>query len=550
MKTSGFSAAYLAAVFMALFSLIPVISYIWNSFSAQNAGAAGLGKSAEGIAEALTMALRVLGFTLMQALASTALALMVGLPGAWLTARYRFPGRKLLRALAAIPFSTPPILVVLAFILFYGKQGFFQWFRGAITGSPAEYRGFLYSFGGLVLVHAFYNFPVVIHQVGAVWERIPVSREETARTLGAGKMKAFMTGTLPWLLPSMGQAAGVIFLYCFFSFTIVLVFGGRYGSTLEVEIFRALRYQGDYLTALMFALMESSVALALLWFIQRMSRASHPVSRDFGQAKALKSPKPAISWAIILYSLLIMVFFIGPLVSVAVEAFRVQRSMAGGKVFGLGNFLRLLKGFQAPLLPAIITTLALSGSAAILATLAGLVSAVFSLWSMRSGRGSRMRQWLHALQWIPMAVSPAVLAYGWLFMSPPSAFRLSLIFAQALIAWPFVARAITASLESLDPRTHEAARTLGASPTRAFLSIELKTAAPSVASAAAFAFAISAGDVNVPLMLGLGEVETLPLLLYRLVAAYRFNEACAAGLVLALMTGMVFLLKEKVLDVI
>jgi len=96
---------------------------------------------------------------------------------------------------------------------------------------------------------------------------------------------------------------------------------------------------------------------------------------------------------------------------------------------------------------------------------------------------------------------------------------------------------------------HEAAKTLGASPIKAFITIELRTILPSVAAAAAFAFSITAGDVNVPLMLGMSEIETLPLILYRLTAAYRFNEACAAGLVLGLMTGIVFMLKEKVIDV-
>jgi len=81
------------------------------------------------------------------------------------------------------------------------------------------------------------------------------------------------------------------------------------------------------------------------------------------------------------------------------------------------------------------------------------------------------------------------------------------------------------------------------------MTIELRTILPSVAAAAAFAFSITAGDINVPLMLGMGEVETLPLLLYRLTAAYRFNEACAAGLILGIMTGFVFFLKEKVIDV-
>ncbi|MCX8014105.1 MAG: iron ABC transporter permease [Rectinema sp.] len=543
-------ALYSIALFMTQFSILPLLSFGWNAIARSPAEGILKGLQTLFARDSFTSALRVLGFTLIQALVSTGLAVLVGLPGAWLTARFRFPGRRLLRALAAIPFSMPPILVVLAFILFYGKQGAFHWLRTVISGRDVEYRGFLYSFAGLVFVHAFYNFPVVIHQVGAIWERIPRSREEAARTLGAGKLRAFITGTLPWLLPAIGQAAGIIFLYCFFSFTIVLVFGGRYSSTLEVEIYRALRYQADYRTVSLYALMETVVAAGSLWFMQRMSKTAHPITRDFGQSGELRKPIGLISWIIALYSVLILIFFIGPLISIAVEAFRVPLSMAGREIVSVGNFSKLTRGFQAPLLPAIFTTLAVSGSAALLATTAGLASAIFSLWSIRSGRGIQMRHWLHALQWAPMAVSPAIFAYGWLFLSPSGALRFPLIAAQALIAWPFVARSISASLQALDPRIHEAARTLGASPLKAFMSVELRTVAPSVASAAAFAFSITAGDVNVPLMLGLGEVETLPLLLYRLVAAYRFNEACAVGFILAMMTGLVFFLKEKVLDVI
>jgi thiamine transport system permease protein len=63
-------------------------------------------------------------------------------------------------------------------------------------------------------------------------------------------------------------------------------------------------------------------------------------------------------------------------------------------------------------------------------------------------------------------------------------------------------------------------------------------------SSAAFAFSMAAGDANVPILLGKGDFEPLPLLIYRLVGAYRFPEACAAGVVLALLTGFIFFLKD------
>ena len=65
----------------------------------------------------------------------------------------------------------------------------------------------------------------------------------------------------------------------------------------------------------------------------------------------------------------------------------------------------------------------------------------------------------------------------------------------------------------------------------AALGVELPAVMPAVLAAFAFAFASAAGDLNVPLVLGQGGFETLPVYLYRLTSSYRFPEACAAGVV-------------------
>ncbi len=535
----------IALIAILSFSLAPLVAFAKNAIV--GAGHASLLASLGSIP--VPVIVRSLQFTLLQAFASTALAIGIGLPGAWLAARFRFPGRRALLALAAVPFCFPPILVILAFILYYGKEGYFSAFLALVMGQKNEYRGLLYSFWGLVLVHAFYNFPIAVHQISALWMRIPESQKEAAKTLGANRIMAFRTGTLPWLLPGIAQAAGLIFLYCFFSFTTVLVFGGRTGSTLEVSIYQALRYQANAGLALLFSVIETGFALLGIWFITGMTQKKQHALRDFGRRRELSSPRGSQRVLLAIYGILLLIFFIGPLVSIVVEAFRVPASLGGASHFGFGNFERLLKGFQAPLLKAIRATLTLSGSAALLATIAGVIAGISVFIGKKAGKLHFTYRIVEALQWLPLAVSPAVFAYGWLFLSPDRTISAALIAAQAVIAWPFVSRAVSASLQSLDPRMREAGRTLGASPLRAFLTIDLRVIAPSVAAAAAFAFSITAGDVNVPLMLGMSEIETLPLLLFRLTAAYRFNEACAAGLVLGLMTGIVFFLKEKAIDV-
>lgn len=491
---------------------------------------------------------RTLRFTLAQAGLSTLSALALGLPGAYLVARFSFPGRKFFLSLAAVPFCLPPLLVVLAFILYYGRQGWFLSALSALGFSKPEYGGTLYTFWGLVLVHAFYNFPIVIQNLGSLWSRLPSSRESAARTLGAGPWKAFRTGTLPYLLPALFQSASLIFLFCFFSFTIVLVFGGLSGSTLEVGIYRALRFSNDNSAALALGLMQTAVALGCAAVFGYFSLRSHAVSKGFGAREAAKRPKAGERFLILAYMGLIIVFFIGPLAALAAEAFTIRDSRLAQARFGFGNFAALLFGPKRPLASALANTLSIGLGATAAAFCLGFLAALAlsakrrtsDLGSGETGLGKSL------LLSLPLAISPAILATGWRHLLPGRSAFPVIVAAQAAMVWPFVAKSLEAALGALDRTKREAARTLGASALRSLVSVELPAIFPSLASAAAFAFSIVAGDANIPLILGGGAWETLPLLVYRLSSSYRFNEACAAGLVLASLTSLAFLFKENI----
>ncbi|MCE1196382.1 iron ABC transporter permease, partial [bacterium] len=453
-------------------------------------------------------------------------------------ATYNFAGRKPFLSLAAVPFCLPPILVILAFILYYGKNGWFSRALEAAGAGPIG-NGFLYSFWGLVTVHAFYNFPIIVQNVGSVWSSLPKSREEAARTMGAGRFRAFAAGSLPQLLPSLLQSASLVFLFCFFSFTIVLVFGGLSGSTLEVGIYRAIRFTGDKPRALALAAVQTAIALMAAGGFERFGRKGAAASKGFGAVAPRKKPKRGARAAIAAYEILIIVFFLGPLFALAAEAFTIRDSMAGAARFGFGTFARLL-GPGAPLLRALLNSLTLSGLAAVLATLFGAALSATEHYA-RSGRRST---WIALL---PLALSPALVAAGLSAMFG-SGGRAVIVIGQLSMAWPFVARSMEASFGALDRGKNEAARTLGAAPLQAFLRADLPLVAPSLASAAAFAFSMTMGDANIPLLLGGGRFETLPLLLYRLTSSYRFSEACAVGIVLAIATSVAFFVKEGAND--
>ena len=547
----GNSFILLCIAFAAIaFTISPLIAFAADAVTTSPRNGDGAVPAMTTIVRALTSRATqaALGFSLGQAGLSTVLAMVVGFPGAFFIARYKFPGRRFFLSLAAVPFCLPPILVILAFILYYGKSGWLSDAFRLIGFDGFGESGFLYSLQGLVLVHAFYNFPIVVQNVGAVWTKMPASREEAARTLGAGKLKAFRTGTLPYLLPSLLQSASLIFLFCFFSFTIVLVFGGLAGTTLEVGIYRAIRFTSDKPMALALALVQTAIALFVVGSFGYFDKKNAVIAKGFGSPPPRRKPGSALGAAIALYMILIVVFFIGPLCALAAEAFTLRSSLAGPLGFGFGNFTRLLSGTKPTLLLAIANSLAIGGAAALLATVAGTAVAASSHYALvnraRGGPGNGSPLKFGWITLLPLALSPAVVSTGWSSLIR-SGSEILIVLGQTAIAWPFVARSLSASFSALDRSKNEAARTLGSSSLHALLRVDAATISPSIASAAAFAFSITMGDVNIPLVLGGGRYETLPLLLYRLTSSYRFNEACAVGIVLALFTSVAFFLKEK-----
>jgi thiamine transport system permease protein len=480
--------------------------------------------------------LAALSFALRQAFASTLVAVLVGLPGAWLCARYDFPGRRLLKALSAVPFCIPPILVVLAFVVYYGRNGVMNQALMAAFHLGEPPLTFLYSFWGLVLVHGFYNFPIVLQGVGSAWEGIPSTREEAARTLGARPFRAFVSGSLPALAPSIVQASALVFLFCFFSFIVVLVFGPLGGTTLEVEIYRAARFKGDEALAASLAMVESAAALGVVFLFQLAERRKDAMAPRTGASLRRSRPRKGSLAALLAYVLGLILFFAGPLVALAAQAFVVKRGLGGSWRLGLDNFGHLLSSGGA-LLPSLMDSLGSALPAAILATLFGCLIAL----GLRERRGGRL---VETLASFPLAVSGVVGALGWSLLVPHGG-RGLIVLALAAAALPFTLRSVAASLASLDRSPAQAARTLGASRLRTALEIELPSIAAAVLSSMAFAFSMTAGDANAPLLLGGGDFQPLPVLIYRLVGAYRFPEASAAGLCLAGITGFVFFIKER-----
>ena len=177
-------------------------------------------------------------FTLGLAGASTLLTLVLGLPAAWVFARFSFPGKAVARALTVVPFVLPTVVVGSAFLALLGPRSPLNELLTVVFGEGFPQVRLDGSVGAILIAHVFYNVAVIVRLVGGMWGHIDPRTEEAARMLGASPWGAFRAVTWPLLRPAVLSAVSIVFLFTVTSFGVVLLLGGPRDVTLEVEIYR------------------------------------------------------------------------------------------------------------------------------------------------------------------------------------------------------------------------------------------------------------------------------------------------------------------------
>ena len=493
---------------------------------------------------------RITAFTIKQAFLSVLLSLAIGLPGAILLGRGKGRLVPLLRAITAIPFAMPSILVVLGFVLFFGNSGWLNRAFAAIMGRDEGPFRILYKPAAIVLAHGFFNFPIVIRLAGDGLARVRRAYSPAAASLGAPPIAVFFTVVLPISLPAIISAALLVFLYSFASFAVVLVLGGGpAGTTLAVEIYRHARIFHNYSNAGLLALIETLIAVSVFLAYSFFRRKFAWIKTEI-RDREFEVVNPALSRAaMVLYLIPAMIFILGPPLSVALESFLYRPSRAAAQALSL----RWWASLGGACLPALARSLILAFSSASLACVIAFMAAGAEKIAETEGAAgipllmSIMRFFASA----PLVSSGIVMGLGWLIIygrdlsRSPFALAAALILLHAVIAMPFAFSSISEGFRALPAGTLNAAIAFGSSPIRALLNTALPLSMRRIRSAWGFAAALSLGELNAIMMLGIESWETLPLYIYRAAGAYRYGSACAAGTILILCCALAFILSES-----
>ncbi len=504
----------LPAVFLAVFFCWPLLTILGR-------GVGGNGLDLLGRADIW----RIVRFTVVQAVLSTTVTVLVGLPGAFVLHRYAFRGRRPLLAAVTVPFVLPTVVVGLAF-------------RALL---PAEWIGTL---GAIVLAHAFFNYAVVVRVVGGLWAHLDPGYELAARTLGASPWRAFRTVTWPLLRPAVAAASALVFLFTFTSFGVVLVLGGPGTTTLEVEIYRRTAQLLDLSGAAVLGVLQlACLALVLLVSARLQARAAVAQSLRPDAAETLTRPRSVGQLALLTSTLAVMfVLVVAPLAALVLASVRVRDG------FGLAWWRALWSvdagttRYSAPL-DSLRVSLQYAAVTAVVAVLIGGLAACAVAYARHGGR------LLDAAVSLPLGTSAVTVGFGILltFARPPLDLRGSWIIvpiAHSLIAAPLVLRSVLPVLRSIDPRLRQVAATLGAPPIRAWATVDLPHLARALGVGAGFACAVSLGEFGATAFLARSDTPTLPVQIVRLLSRpgeTSYGAAMALATLLMVLTGGVVL---------
>jgi thiamine transport system permease protein len=478
----------------------------------------------------------VIWFTVWQAAVSTALTLVLGLPAAYVIARYEFPGKRAFRAFILVPFVMPTVVVAMAFLALLrpgGLLAFLHWQRGV---------------GPLLAAHVFFNLAVVIRTVGLFWANLDPAQTDAARVLGAPKWRAFREVTLPLLSPAILAATSITFLFTFTSFGAALLLADPSHATIEVEIYQQTVDLFSRSTAAALALLQIVAVIGVLVVLaraqerrgltQRLVASSETAHRPRGRQKLLVG-------AVIGITTLVLAV---PLVVLAERSLRSDGHFTLQYYRSLGSSASASTLFVSPW-----TALRYSLLFAVVATVIALVigGCAAAVIARRPGRATRS---LDAFLMLPLGTSAVTVGFGFLvaFDRPPLDLSTAwwlIPLAHAIVAIPFVVRAVVPALRSIDPRLRDAASTLGAAPARVWREVDAPIVARAFAVAAGFCAAVSLGEFGATLFIARPDTPTLPIAIDRFLSrpgALNVGQSLALATILMVLSATVVLAIERV----
>lgn len=481
---------------------------------------------------------RVARFTLWQAMLSTLLSVVPALFVARALSRHpAFPGRGLILRLFAVPLALPAIVVALGVLALYGRAGYFSGLFAAVAGEG--WPG-IYGLSGILVAHVFFNMPLATRLFLEALNTVPADQWRLASQLGMGARAGFRLIEWPALRASLPGVAGLVFMLCITSFTIVLTLGGGpRATTLEVAIYQSLRFDFDPARAVALTALQILLTMAVVAVLMRLGAN---VTGDANLSVAPRRYIPASHGETVIDAVLValaLAFVAGPMLAILLS--------------GLEADLARLAGEDA-VRRAAATSLTLACLSALLCVALAIALTMarraLALRRGANGKKSFLEHMTDTGAGFVLVVPPIVIGAGWfvLLRHAGDVFALApimVVTVNAVMAMPFTLRAVRPAYDAASARHERLCAQLGISGWNRLRLIEWPVLRRPLSTAFAFAMALSLGDLGVIALFGSDSVQTLPYLLLARMGAYRTADAAGLALLLGLICLVLMALADR-----
>lgn len=480
-------------------------------------------RGAEATTEAWSLLFRVrtlgiIGRTSLLVLVVTVSSVVLAVPIAWLTTRSDLPFRRIWSVLTAIPLVVPTFVGAFLFASVLGPRGVLQ---QALEPLGVSRLPDIYGLPGAALVLTLLSYPYILLTVRSAFQGLDPVLEESARTLGHGRLSTAFRVTLPQLRPAIVSGALLVALYTLSDFGAVSLM--RF-PTFTWVIFQQYQTAFDRSIASLLSLALVGMALSIV-LLDAYTRGRLRYHRTGAGASRRAECVRLGAWKWPALAFVGAVVSLGLGIPVGVLMHWLIRGVLAGE-----NLI--------PLWSATTNSLAVSGAAAVVAVGCAIPVAVMTV--RYPGRLAHLIERMSftgfALPGIAVALSLVFFAVN--YVRPVYQTTWLLVFAYVVLFLPAALGAVRSSLLKVSPSLEDAARGLGRTPTQTIRVVTAPLIAPGILMGGALVFLVVMKELPATLILGPLGFKTLATAVWSASSEAFFAQAAAPALLLIVISSV------------
>lgn len=469
--------------------------------------------------------------------ASTALSVLIGVPMAYVTSRFKIWGKRVINMAVIISLLSPPFIGAYSWIMLLGRNGFLT---NILRGIGLEI-GSIYGFHGILLVFTLKLYPYVYMYVSGALGSMDASLEEASENLGVSGLRRLMKITFPLILPTILSSALMVFMTALADYGTPLMIGEGY-KVLPVVIYE--EYLGEVGGSITFASALSVIIVAcsaIMLFVQKkvvdtknytMSMLRPPEVKQLSAGKKL------------LATLCVgIVAFLGvlPQITVIVTSF----VKTNGPMFVKGFSLNSYRAVMHKMGRNIWNTYSFALIALVIMVVMGILLAYIIV-----RRRSRVSSFLDFVMMFPYVIPGSVLGISLVvaFNKPPlilTGTAAIMVISYVIRKLPYTLRSSVGILYQIDTSVEEASISLGVGSSQTFFNITARLMLPGVLSGAVLSFISTINELSSSLMLYSGNTATISVAIFSEIFRDGYGTGAALASMLTVSTIIVLMIFNK-----